>query len=96
MWTFTSLPRIGQQLTEENLPRIKEVIDTCMYDSSYQRERKAARDETWMYQGEGTQRVVEFLLSKQQELLAKEAESAAHSEPAETAKAAKTKAKRAK
>ena len=76
MWTFTSLPRIGQQLTEENLPRIKEVIDTCMYDSSYREERHAARDETWMYQGEGTQRVVEFLLDKQRQLQQEQTESA--------------------
>ena len=96
MWTFEALPRIGQQLTEENLPHIKEVIDTCMYDTSYRDERHAARDETWMYQGEGTQRVVEFLLSKQQELLAKEAEAAQQPAAVRTSKKAKKSAKRAK
>lgn len=86
MWTFTALPRIGQQLTEENLPRIKEVIDTCLYDASYQSERRAARDETWMYQGEGAVRVVDFLMEKHEQLLAREAEE---KEPEKQKKSAK-------
>lgn len=67
-WTFTALPRIGQKLTMDNLENLKEMIDECIQDPKYAEGRKEAREETWEYKGEGTERAVEYLLRKYDEL----------------------------
>ena len=64
LWTFRILPYIGQQLTEENLPRIRSVIDECMRETRYQEGRDRARRETWQYPGEAAQRVADYLIGK--------------------------------
>ena len=35
LWWFKTLPKLGKQLTEENLPHIKELIDSCIDDPRY-------------------------------------------------------------
>ena len=67
-WTFTALPRIGQKLTEGNLGAIKEMIDTCIDDPKYAEGRSEVRAETWVHQGEGAVRVVDYLVKKYSEL----------------------------
>ena len=67
-WTETALPRLGEILTEENIPRIGEVIEKCLADPKYAKGREEARQETWEYMGEGTDRAVDYLLSKYDEL----------------------------
>lgn len=67
-WTFTALPRIGQKLTMDNLDHLKEMIDECIQDPKYAEGRREAREETWEYKGEGTERAVEYLLKKYDEL----------------------------
>ena len=62
LWTFDTLPRIGQQLTEENLPAIKEVIDTCLHDPKYQQGRDRARQEAWANVGQSASNTVDYLL----------------------------------
>ena len=44
-WTVGALPRLGQELTEENLGSLKELIDACLDDPKYaeSRRRVAAR-----------------------------------------------------
>lgn len=71
-WTFTALPRIGQKLTPENLPELKEMIDTCRKDPQYAQGRSEVRAETWENKGEGTKRVVDYLLDKYKELTSSE------------------------
>lgn len=73
-WTFTALPRIGQKLTADNLDALKELIDTCLTDPKYAQGRQEARAETWEHKGEGTQRAVDYLLNKYQELTTVEEE----------------------
>lgn len=67
-WTFTALPRIGQKLTQDNLGRLKEMIDDCIQDPKYAKGRQEVREETWEHRGEGTQRVVDYLLDKHEKL----------------------------
>lgn len=67
-WTFRMLPRIGKELTEESLPAIKDLIDTCLQDVSFRKARDEARDETWAFRGEAAVRVTDYLLQKQKEL----------------------------
>ncbi len=68
MWTFSVLPRLGKQLKEENLDGIKELIDSCLDTPSVQKEREAARAETWVHMGEGTVRTVDYIINKYQSI----------------------------
>ncbi|WP_287973404.1 MULTISPECIES: CDP-glycerol glycerophosphotransferase family protein [Blautia] len=67
-WTFTALPRIGQELNEENLDSLKEMIDSCLSDEKYAQGRQEVIRETWEHRGEGTQRAVDYILSKYEQL----------------------------
>lgn len=67
-WTFTALPRIGQELNEENLDSLKEMIDSCLSDEKYTQGRQEVIRETWEHRGEGTQRAVNYILSKYEQL----------------------------
>lgn len=69
MWTFSALPRIGQKLTMDNLDNLKEMIDECIQDPKYTAGRDEIRAETWEHKGEGTERTVDYLLNKYQELI---------------------------
>ena len=64
LWTFQTLPRIGQQLTEENLPHLKELIDSCLQEPKYQEGRDRAREETWQNPGCAAELTVDYLLKK--------------------------------
>lgn len=68
-WTFTALPRIGQKLTMDNLDNLKEMIDECIQNPKYTAGRDEIRAETWEHKGEGTERTVDYLLNKYQELI---------------------------
>ena len=67
-WTFTALPRIGQELNEENMDSLKEMIDSCLSDEKYAQGRQEVIRETWEHRGEGTQRAVDYILSKYEQL----------------------------
>ena len=64
LWTVGALPRIGHELTEENMKDIKAVIDTCLQNSQYTTGREQVKQETWEYQGEGAKRAVDYLIQK--------------------------------
>ncbi|MBR6665992.1 MAG: CDP-glycerol glycerophosphotransferase family protein [Lachnospiraceae bacterium] len=68
LWTTTALPRIGRELNSQNMESLKTLIDTCLEDSCYAMGRKDVKQETWEYCGEGTERVVDYLLQKYDEL----------------------------
>ena len=74
LWTFQVLPTLGRQVTEEMLPRIREVIDECIDHPGYAEAREKARQETWMYRGEGAERAAEYLIRKLNELKEADAE----------------------
>ena len=67
-WTFQTLPRIGQELTEEKLPYIKEMIDACLREPKYQEGRDKARRETWQNPGRAAALTVDYLLKKYNQL----------------------------
>ncbi len=71
LWTFSALPRIGQELNMENMSNIKELIDTCIEDAQYARGRQEVRAETWAYPGEGARRAADYLEAKLAELTGK-------------------------
>ena len=72
-WTFDVLPRIGQKLTEENMPRLRELIDACLRDPRYQAGSDEARAQTWEHIGQGARNTADYLERKLTELSAKTA-----------------------
>lgn len=68
LWTLSALPRLGRQLTAENMDHLKELIDTCLEDPRFEEGRKAVLAETWAHYGEGAVRTAEYLINKYEEL----------------------------
>jgi len=68
LWTASALPRLGRELTAENMDNLKELIDSCLTDPQYEQGRRAVKEETWEHAGESAQRVAEYLLHKLKEL----------------------------
>lgn len=77
LWTFKTLPKIGEQLTEDKLDSLKELIDGCLKEPKRQEARDEARAEAWAYPGEAAKRAVDYLIEKQEQIRQKEAEAAA-------------------
>lgn len=72
LWTVSALPRLGCQLTEENMDNLKEVIDSCLTDPRYAKGRQRVKEETWMHEGEGAKRTVDYLLNQYEKLISTE------------------------
>ena len=68
LWAVTALPRIGPRLTADKLGELKALIDAAIDDPSYTESRHEARNETWMYPGEGATRVADYIMAKYDEL----------------------------
>ena len=68
IWTFETLPKLGEQITEESLSSLPEMIERCLSDKKYAEGRKRAREETWAYPGEGAVRAADYIISKYREL----------------------------
>ena len=71
LWTFSILPELGIELTDENVGDIKNLIDRCIEDSSFKEGRDKARAQTWAHIGEGTKRCVDFVMKEYNEVVAK-------------------------
>lgn len=67
-WNFEVLPKLGRQLKREEITNIKEVIDLTLNDQSYVTGRAEVMDEAWQYRGEAAARVVDYLITKHDEL----------------------------
>lgn len=68
VWTLEILPRIGEKLTKDNLPELKNTIDKCLSEEKYSDERKAVRNECWEHYGEAAVKAVDYLEKKLKEL----------------------------
>ena len=68
LWTLSALPRLGRQLTQENMENLKALIDSCIEDPCYAEGRRSVREETWAYDGEGAVRAAEYLIRKCEEV----------------------------
>lgn len=72
LWTQSALPRLGRQLTEDNMENLKALIDECLEDPRYAAGRSAVVEETWAYQTEGARRAAQYLVDKYNEIIGKE------------------------
>ena len=69
LWTTTALPRLGTQLTPENMTDLKSLIDECLEDPRFEEGRRQVKEETWAYPGEGAKRAADYLIAKYDELM---------------------------
>ncbi len=72
LWTFQTLPKIGRSLAEEDLPRMKEIIDDMLRDPGYRDAVEEARRETWANRGHAAEAIADYLIQKRAALTAKE------------------------
>lgn len=72
LWTASALPRLGRQLTEDSLPMLKQIIDTCLTDPGYAAGRQAVRAETWACPGQGAEMAAAWLTDKYRALTGEE------------------------
>ncbi len=68
LWTFSTLPKIGQQLSPEKLGQLRALIDECLRRPGFRENRERAREEAWQHIGEGAVRTVDWLLEKHRQL----------------------------
>ena len=69
IWTVSVLAKLGEELKEDNLDKIKYVIDECLSNEKYSRGRALAREEAWAYREESAVRVAEYIVRKYEDLL---------------------------
>ena len=69
IWTFSVLPKLGEELKADNIDKIKDVIDECLGNDKYSKGRALAREEAWAYPGESAARVAEYIVRKYEDLL---------------------------
>lgn len=69
LWTFTTLPKLGRQLTEGSLDDIKSLIDSVIDDKTYLDAIDTARSETWSLQGESAEKITDYMISKRSLLI---------------------------
>lgn len=75
LWMFRILPELGMQLTMENLPDIKALIDACRDDPKYAAGREKARRESWANIGHSAEVVTDYMIEKRSQLLAQTEET---------------------
>lgn len=68
LWTTTALPRLGRELTEDNMNNLKDLIDSCLSDAQYVEGRRQVKAETWKFVGQGAERTADYLINKYEEL----------------------------
>jgi len=61
MWHETVLPKIGVQLTEENVENIGEIIRECLDSGELKENIRKVREESWQCVGESAVKVVDYL-----------------------------------
>ena len=61
MWHETVLPKIGVQLTEENVENIGEIIRECLDSGELKENIRKVREESWQCIGESAEKTVDYL-----------------------------------
>lgn len=61
IWRKQVLPKLGEELKEENFDNLKAVIDHVILDEKYQQGRDYVRDMAWEYKGEAAIKTVDYL-----------------------------------
>ncbi len=69
VWTTQVLPKLGRELNGDDLSSLRSIIDECLNDERYSEGRKEARNECWVFPGEGAKKTVDYLIGKRDRIL---------------------------
>ena len=75
MWILRTLPRIGAQLTGDNLERLPELIEKSLSSRAFAEGRKAAAAETWAHPGQSIPVIADYLTEVRGRLTEKDGEN---------------------
>ena len=64
LWQFETLKKTGRKLEEKDFSNIGEIIKSITDTEEIAQQRALAKESAWMYQGESSARVVDFMISK--------------------------------
>ena len=67
-WLFTALDDIGIKLLQSDFPSIKEIVEKTVFDEKLIENRLKSKDTAWMFRGESSIRVVDYLTKKLEEI----------------------------
>ncbi len=68
VWRLAILPDLGLKLSEEDFPRMKEVIESVSDNERYAAGRERYRNESWQIIGNSAANIVDYLLRKKEKL----------------------------
>ena len=68
LWQFQVLPKIGRELSQEDFPRIGDIIKNIADDPAAARNRALAKEKAWQYQGQAGRRIADYMVQVQQEV----------------------------
>lgn len=67
-WNVATPRRIGIELTKENIPNLKQIIDDSIGNTSLDEARNEAKNETWCNIGSSAKVIADYLADKYEEL----------------------------
>jgi hypothetical protein len=71
-WNVATPRRIGIELTKENIPNLKQIIDDSIGNTSLDEARNEAKNETWCNIGSSAKVIADYLADKYEELSRKD------------------------
>lgn len=71
-WNVSTPRRIGTELTKENIPNLKQIIDDSIGNTSLDEARSEAKNETWCNIGSSARVIADYLADKYGELSRKD------------------------
>ena len=75
LWKFSVYPTLGIELSEDQFPEMRDVIDRVIADPTLAAGRERAREQAWAHRGESVERTVDYLIRKHDELAARSEEA---------------------
>lgn len=70
LWTYEILPKIGVQLTEENIGNIGAVIEDALHAPALKEGRDLARQQAWVNPGKSVEAIADYLVRSREQLAA--------------------------
>lgn len=67
-WMFQVLPKLGKQLTPENLPHLKELIDDVLATPALKENLEEVRNASWVPRGNSAELIADYMEEKRKEL----------------------------
>jgi len=68
LWTFEVLPKIGKKISEENVDKINELVDSTINDPDIKTQINLIRNVTWSNIGESAELIVNYMMNKEKDI----------------------------